>query len=41
MEPEAPLLWSQQPATGHYPDTFIPYFPKIHFNITLPSTPRS
>jgi hypothetical protein len=47
MEPEGSLLCSQEPATGYYPDPDEtnphpqPYFPKIHFNIILPSTPRS
>jgi len=39
------LPFSQQPATGTYPETnpihtFLPYLPKIHSNISLPSTLR-
>jgi hypothetical protein len=47
MELEGSLPCTQQPATGLYlePDdpvhTFPFYFPKIHSDITLPSTPRS
>jgi hypothetical protein len=40
MEHEASFLFSQEPATGHYPiHTIWPYFFKIHFYIFLPSTP--
>jgi hypothetical protein len=47
MEPENPLLFSQQPATGLCSETHVSihalpaYFPNIHSNIILPSTPRS
>jgi hypothetical protein len=48
MEPEGSLLYPQEPATGPYPKPdksnphpAAPYFPKIHFNIILQSTPRS
>jgi hypothetical protein len=43
MEPEGLLLRSQEPATGLKSPTDIPkpYFPKIHFNIIVPSTTRS
>jgi hypothetical protein len=47
MEPEGSLPRSQQPATGPYPKPdastqhLLPYFPKIHYNINLPSTPTS
>jgi hypothetical protein len=36
MEPEGSLLWSQEPATGPYPepDQFIPY----HFILFLQDT---
>jgi hypothetical protein len=45
MESEGSLPHAQQPATGPYldPDEFNShpptYFPMIHFNIILPSTP--
>jgi hypothetical protein len=46
MEPKVSLPFSQQLATGHENQTnpvhiCPPYFPKIHSNITLPSTRRS
>jgi hypothetical protein len=47
MEPEGSLPGSQEPAIGPYPNQINPihtsnaYFPKFHFNIILPSTPRS
>jgi hypothetical protein len=47
MEPEGSLPCSQQPATGRYPEPdassphLATHFPKIHSNITFPSTPRS
>jgi hypothetical protein len=47
MEPESLLPYSQEPAIGLYPKPgesnphSQTYFPKIHFNIILPSTPRS
>jgi hypothetical protein len=47
MEPEGSLSCSQEPATGPYPEPDEsnhipkPYFPNFHFNIILPSTPRS
>jgi hypothetical protein len=47
MEPEVSLPCSQRPITGPYPepDSSTPHlltlFPKIHSNITFPSTPRS
>jgi len=47
MESKGSLPFSQQPATGPCPepDESSPHRPtlflcKIHFNITLPSTPR-
>jgi len=46
MQPEGSLSCSQNPATSPYPDPdassphFPSYFPKIHSNIILPSTPR-
>jgi hypothetical protein len=47
MEPEGSLSYSQEPATGLYPEpdesnpTVISYLFKIHLNIILPSTPVS
>jgi len=47
MKPKGSLLCSQAPTTRPYPepDKFCPHLPiylfKIHFNITLPSVPRS
>jgi hypothetical protein len=47
MEPEVLLLCPQEPATGPilsqiHPIHKVPsYFPKIHSDITLPSTPSS
>jgi hypothetical protein len=47
MEPEASSHCPQESATYNDPDTnessqlFPPYFFKINFHITLPSTPRS
>ena len=46
IEPEGSLLRSQQPTTsicaGHmHPVTFQPHSLKIHFDIILPSVPRS
>jgi len=46
MEPDGSLPCSQEPATGpilsqmNQVHTFPHYFPKIHCNITFPSTPR-
>jgi len=46
MEPKDPLLCSQHPTIGPYPKPFIssphflPYFPEVHSNVILPSTPR-
>jgi hypothetical protein len=47
MEPEASLPWSQEPATGPYPELDEAHynlpscFFKIHFNVILPSTFKS
>ena len=47
MEPESSLLHAQEPATSPYPepDQSSPCPPshllRVHFNVTLPSTPRS
>jgi len=46
MEPEGSSPCSQQPATDPYPEpdplhNVTPYFPKIHSNIILSSTPKS
>jgi hypothetical protein len=47
MEPEISLLYLQDPSTGsilsqmHPLNTSPPYFPKIHSNTILPSTPRT
>jgi hypothetical protein len=47
MEPNGSLLCSQDAPLVHVPSqvnsfhTFLPYFPKIRYNIFLPSTPRS
>ena len=47
MEPESSLLHSQKPSTCPYPDPdqtspwAQSYFLNIHFNIILPSKPRS
>jgi len=44
MEPEGSLPCSEERAIGPYSDpdrTFSPCFSKIHYNIILPSTPRS
>jgi hypothetical protein len=47
MEPEGSLPCSQEPVTGHYPesDEFNPHPPnrlhKIYFNKIIPSTPKS
>jgi hypothetical protein len=45
MEPEVSLLCLQESATGPYREPHEskihpqPYYPKIHYNITLPSMP--
>jgi hypothetical protein len=47
MEPEGSLPYSQQHTSGPYPEhmhpvhTFPLYFPKMHSNNILPSTPKS
>jgi hypothetical protein len=47
MEHEGLLLYSQNPATGPYPEpadsssSIDPYLPKVRLNVILPPTPRS
>jgi hypothetical protein len=47
MEPEGSLPCLQEPANFPYPEPMNPihipkpYFPKIHLDVVLPSTPRS
>jgi hypothetical protein len=47
MEHHSSLLFSQESAIGPYPGPhesvpqIPPYFSEIHYNIILPSTPRS